>query len=92
MVYRHNLERMMKKGSKIIIGMNNYVSPEAAEKRGLTVKEGKYLYSDGILRLSLISDEEWSEILSKYFRIEKLDHFAWPGEEKETRRLFFLSK
>ncbi len=87
-----NLERMMKKGSKIIIGMNNYISPEAAESKGLTVKEGKYLFSDGILRLSLISDEEWTSILSKYFKVEKLDHFAWPGEEKETRRLFFLSK
>jgi cyclopropane fatty-acyl-phospholipid synthase-like methyltransferase len=83
-----NLKRILKKDSKVIIGMNNHITPETAEKRGFTVKEGKYLFSDGILRLSLVSDEEWTEILSKYFKIEKLDHFAWAGEEKETRRLF----
>jgi len=27
-----------------------------------------------------------------YFKVEKLDHFAWPGEQKETRRLFIVKR
>ncbi|MBO4506467.1 MAG: class I SAM-dependent methyltransferase [Lachnospiraceae bacterium] len=87
-----NAARILKKGGRAVIGMNFYMSPETAKERGLDVKEDRYLFSDGVMRLSLVSDEEWTKILEKRFTVEKLDHFSWPGEEKEGRRLFILSK
>ena len=48
------------------------------------------IYIDGILRLVSRTDEQWTELLGRCFRIERLDHFAWPGEETERRRLFYL--
>ena len=85
-----NAKRVLKKGAKIVIGMNNYLSPEIAKSKDYTVKEDRYLFVDKILRLVLMSDEEWTSLLSEYFTVTKLDHFSWPGEETETRRLFFL--
>ncbi len=87
-----NAARIMKKGGKAVIGMNNYLDPAVAKERGLDLRNGNMLYVDGILRLVSRTDEEWSEILGKRFEIEKLEHFAWPGEAKETRRLFYLAK
>ena len=87
-----NLKKVTKKGAKIIIGMNYYIAPAEAEKKGQTIKDGKYLFDNGVLRLMLLSDDEWTEVLSKYFKVEKLEHFAWNGESKASRRLFFLTK
>jgi hypothetical protein len=39
-----------------------------------------------------LSDEEWINEFNKYFNVIKLEHFMWPGEEKELRRLFILNK
>ena len=87
-----NAARVLKPGGKAVFGLNFYMSPEQAREKGLTIENDRYLYSDGILRLSLVSDEEWTEKLKKYFTVEKLDHFAWPGESSDGRRLFILSK
>ena len=86
------LSRVAEKGATIVIGLNFYMSKEMAEKRGIELVEDRYLFADGVLRLTSMSDEEWRDILSQCFTVEKLDHFAWPGEEKETRRLFLLTK
>ena len=51
-----------------------------------------FVFVDGVLRMVSRSDEEWSEIFSEFFTVEKLDHFAWPMEKEETRRLFILKK
>ena len=87
-----NAARVLKKGGKAVIGLNFYMAPETAKEKGLETKDDRYLYDNGILRLILISDEEWTEIIGKRFTVEKLDHFAWPGESKEGRRLFLLRK
>jgi SAM-dependent methyltransferase len=87
-----NAARILKKGGRVVIGMNNYLDPASAKKRGLDLKNGNRLYVDGVLRLVSRSDEEWSEILGKYFTVERLEHFSWPGETKEGRRLFYLTK
>lgn len=78
----------------IIIGMNYYVTEEMQAKRGEQLVEGIFDYVDGVLRMVSRSDEEWTGIFSKYFTVEKLDHFAWEqyGETEERRRLFFLKK
>ncbi len=87
-----NASRILKDGSRVIIGMNNYLSPEVAKEKGLEMQGGNMLYIDGVLRLVSRTDEEWSEILGEFFGIDRLEHFAWPGEKKETRRLFYLTR
>ncbi|MBP5408454.1 MAG: hypothetical protein J6Y42_04895, partial [Bacilli bacterium] len=87
-----DLNRVLKKGAKIIIGLNYYISAEKAKEKAIVFENGNELYVDGVLRLLNKSDEEWINSFSKYFKVIKLDHFAWPNEEKETRRLFYLEK
>lgn len=86
------LARVSKKNAKLVIGLNFYMSKETASKRGVELKDNRYLFVDDILRLTSLSDEEWKELFKPYFDIEKLDYFAWPNEPKETRRLFLLRK
>lgn len=87
-----NLSRVAKKGAKIVIGLNHYAKPVADPEKGIAIEEGKYLFVNGVLRMMCLTDEEWTALLSEYFTVEKLDHFAWPGEKEEHRRLFFLKK
>ena len=47
---------------------------------------------DGVLRLVSRTDDEWAALFDPYFTVEELDHFAWPGEAAETRRLFRLRR
>ena len=81
---------MLNKDGIAIISFNYYIDLEEAKKAYL-VKE-KEIYIDGILRLSSLKDEEWINEFKNYFDIEKLIYFSWPGEEKESRRLFILKK
>ena len=63
-----------------------------ANKRNIQFEDGVYLYMNCVLRLVNLSDQEWMDLFTPYFDIIKLDYFAWPGENKETRRLFILKK
>lgn len=74
----------------IVIGMNYHMTPQEDPERNITVKDGNNIYINGILRMVSRSDEEWTAIFEKYFTVKNLDHFAWPGEETERRRLFRL--
>ena len=71
---------------------NFHLTPDAAAARGLELVDGTRLYVDGVLRLVSRSDEEWAELFSPWYAVERLTHFAWPGETVETRRLFYLRK
>ena len=84
--------RMLTKGAKAIIGLNFYFPKEALQARNMELVDDKYLFMNNVLRLTNLSDDEWKELLSPYYEIEKLEYFAWPGESKETRRLFHLRK
>ena len=83
--------RVVTDDASVVIGLNYYMSPEKAAERGIELVVGNCVYMNGVLRLVSHSDEEWTELFSPYFTVEKLDHFAWPGETEETRRLFFLN-
>ena len=87
-----NLARVIKPGSRAVIGLNFYLSPESAASKGIELENGNMRYVDGVLRLVSRTDEEWSALFSPFFTVEKLDHFAWPGEKTETRRLFYLRR
>lgn len=86
------LARVAKKGAQVGIGLNFHMSPEKAKERGIELADGKMLYVDGVLRMVSLSDEDWAKRFAPYFEIESLEHFAWPGESVETRRLFHLRK
>lgn len=83
--------RITSKDAKIVIGLNFYLDEEKAKERGMNLTDNE-LYVDGVLRLLNKKDEEWIELFSPYFNVEKLDYFAWPNEPKESRRLFILNK
>lgn len=84
------LARVMTRDACMIAGLNYYLSPEAASAKGMNLADGNRLYMDGVLRLVSRTDEEWTQIFSSRCCIERLEHFAWPGETAETRRLFLL--
>ena len=84
--------RIVTQDAGVIIGLNYYLSPEAAAARGMELTDGNRLYIDGVLRLVSRTDGEWTRIFSPWYTVERLEHFAWPGEAKETRRLFRLRK
>lgn len=84
--------RVVTRDAAVIIGLNYYLSPEAAAEKGLELTDGTRLYVDGVLRLVSRTDEEWEKIFSPWFAAEKLEHFAWPGEAAERRRLFYLKR
>lgn len=86
------LARISTDDASVIIGLNFYLSPEAAAQRNMNLADGNRLYVDGVLRLVSRSDDEWKKEFKSFFSVERLEHFAWPGEEKETRRLFYLKK
>lgn len=86
------LARVLSRDGTVIVGLNYYLSPEGAAARNMVLEDGNRLYINGVLRLVSRTDEEWAQIFSRWFTFEKLEHFAWPGEAKETRRLFWLWK
>lgn len=86
-----DLGRILAKDGHAIISLNFYMDSEMAKIRGLIVKDNQ-IYINGVLRLLSLTDEQWTAIIEKHFTIEKLQYFAWPGEQNETRRLFYLRK
>ncbi len=86
------MARVSADGAKAVIGMNYYISREDAAKMGDGLDEDGLLFVDGVLRMVPRTDEEWTDIFSKFFTVDKIEYFAWPGESRETRRIFFLTK
>ena len=86
------LARVANKDARVVIGLNFFLDPEVAEKRGMELEDGTYLFVNGVLRLTNLSDDAWRARFDPFFEIEKLDYFAWPGEKAETRRLFVLRR
>lgn len=84
--------RVVSADAAVVIGLNYYLSPEAAAAKGMELVDGRMLYVDGVLRLVSRTDEEWAELFSPFFTVESLEHFAWPGEAEERRRLFRLRR
>ena len=84
--------RILKKDSSLIIGLNYYIDPVKAKEAKMNINDDNELYIDGVLRLLDKSDDEWKQLFSKFFNVEKLEYFAWQGEDTERRRLFFLKK
>lgn len=84
------LSKVCKKGATLLIGMNPCFEGEELTREDRDYRE-HYLFVNGILRLNNHTDEEWKEMLSKYFKVERLEHFKWDQENNERRRLFYLT-
>ena len=86
-----NAAKAVKKGARVVFSLNFFIPTKMMEDKGHKV-EGPHVYIDGVLRLTSLTDDEWASIFKEYFKIIRLDYFAWPGEVKEARRLFVLEK
>lgn len=84
--------RVVTETAEVLVGLNYYLSPEAAAEKGTALTNGCLLYLDGVLRLVSRTDAEWEAIFAPYFTVESLTYFAWQGEEEEKRRLFRLRR
>ncbi len=84
------MHRICKKNAMVVIGLNFYMSPKMTKERNIDLVDGRYLFVNDVLRLSSLSDLEWEKLFTSFFEVVKLDYFAWPGEKKESRRLFIL--
>ena len=85
-----NLSRIATKDAKVIIVINPYKKLTSNPEKNIEVKNGNEVYLNGVLRMVLRTDDEWIRNFSELFVIEKIDYFAWPGENEETRRIFIL--
>ncbi len=84
------LSKVCKKGAKILIGLNPCFRDAELTREGCEYKD-HYLFVNDILRVNNHTDEEWTQMLSKYFKVDRLEHFKWDVESQERRRLFYLS-
>lgn len=84
-------QRITTSNAIVIFSTNYYIDPQIMKERGAEVR-GSQIYIDGVLRLNALTDEEWTTLFKQYFREVKISYFAWPGEAKETRRIFILKK
>ena len=78
-------------GARVVIGLNYYMEPRDNPERNITV-EGENVFVDGILRMVTKTDEAWTELLGRYFTVERLEHFGWTNETTQRRRAFVLVK
>lgn len=83
--------RVVKSGATVIYSLNYYVEPKVMEERGCTVS-GNQIYINGVLRLTSLTDNEWTDIFKNYFTDINLSYYAWEGEKEERRRLFIMKK
>ena len=83
--------RVTHKDALVIFSLNYYADLNAMEERGFETKD-KSVYINGVLRLTSLTDEEWTLLFKKYYQNVELSYFSWPGETKETRRVFIVRK
>ena len=83
--------RVVTDDALVIFSLNYYANPSFMKERGFEVKD-KSVYINGVLRLTSLTDDEWTLIFKKYYKEVTVSYFAWPGEQKETRRIFILRK
>ena len=87
-----NLARIAKKDALVIIGLNYYLDLKDVKSTDRVRVEKNYYFIDNVLRLNSKKDSEWEKLFNKDFDVIKLEHFSWPGEAEEKRRLFYLKK
>lgn len=87
-----NMARITTNDAIIVIGMNYYIEPVDCLEKNIEVKNENELYINGVLRMVSRTDDEWKNIFERYFNVDYIEHYAWPGEKQEKRRVFCLSR
>ena len=87
-----NIARITTDDAVILIGMNYYIEPVSCPEKNIEVRNKNELYVNGVLRMVSRTDDEWKKIFERYFNIDSVEYYAWPGEEEEKRRVFCLSR
>ena len=85
------LSKICKNGATLLIGLNPCFEGPELTREGCEYKD-HYLFVNGILRVNNHSDDEWTQMFSEHFKVERLEHFKWDVEASERRRLFYLAK
>ncbi len=87
-----NIARITTDDAVILIGMNYYIEPVSCPEKNVEVRNKNELYVNGVLRMVSRTDDEWKKIFERYFNIDSVEYYAWPGEKEEKRRVFCLSR
>ncbi|MBQ5782325.1 MAG: class I SAM-dependent methyltransferase [Oscillospiraceae bacterium] len=87
-----NLARVATADAKIVIGLNYCHNLQPNPEKGVEIRNGNEVYMDNILRMVSHTDDEWKQMFSPYFTVEKLDYYAWNNETEKRRRMFVLTK
>lgn len=87
-----NMARITTDDAVILIGMNYYIEPVSCPEKNVEVRNKNELYVNGVLRMVSRTDDEWKKIFERYFNIDSVEYYAWPGEKEEKRRVFCLSR
>ena len=87
-----NMARITTDDAVILIGMNYYIEPISCPEKNVEVRNKNELYVNGVLRMVSRTDDEWKKIFERYFNIDSVEYYAWPGEKEEKRRVFCLSR
>ena len=87
-----NMARITTDDAVILIGMNYYIEPVSCPEKNVEVRNKNELYVNGVLRMVSRTDDEWKKIFERYFNIDSVEYYAWPGEKQEKRRVFCLSR
>ena len=83
--------RVVQEGAFVVFSLNYFIEPEKMAERGAKI-DGPHIYLNGVLRLLSLTDLEWKNLFECFFKDVSLAYFSWPGEAKETRRLFTMKK
>ncbi len=87
-----NMARITTDDAVILIGMNYYIEPISCPEKNVEVRNKNELYVNGVLRMVSRTDDEWKKIFERYFNIDSVEYYAWPGEKEEKKRVFCLSR
>ena len=87
-----NMARITTDDAVILIGMNYYIEPISCPEKNVELRNKNELYVNGVLRMVSRTDDEWKKIFERYFNIDSVEYYAWPGEKEEKRRVFCLSR
>lgn len=87
-----HLSRVVKRGGRVVIAMNPYLDEDYGKGSDRVSRDGSYIFVDGVLRMNSHTDEEWTNMLTKYLQIEKLEYFKWDEEPDGVKRRFFILK
>lgn len=83
-------KRVLKPNGKLLISLNPYIDNELNKRLKLDYI-GENMYTrDGILRALNLTNDEWINLFSKYFKVLEVHDYELSFEKGYVRRMFIL--